>query len=139
MQADYLIRSFVRGLSVDVEGFIWYTLNGPGWRHTGLLDEYHDPHEAYSAFQHLALQLQKPRYIDEVSYDPGVEAYSFRRGKELVQVVWARADEVIPITVPVAKFIAAFDRGGNPVVPTPIGDNYQLDIRFTPTFLVLNP
>ncbi len=139
MQADNLIRSFVRGLSVDVEGFIWYTLNGPGWRFTGLLDENNDPYQAYFAYQHLALQLNNARYTGVVNHASGVEAYSFRRGSEVVQVIWTRANDVIPITFPVAKFIAAYDRAGNPIVPTPVGDNYEINARFTPTFVVLNP
>jgi hypothetical protein len=139
MQADHLVRSFVRGLSAGVEGLIWYTLNSPGWRHTGLLDENHDPHQAYTAYQHLSLQLQSSRYSGLVGHGPGVEAYAFRRGNEVVQIVWAQSNEVIPVTYPGWKFIAAYDRDGNPVIPTPIGDDIQLNIHFSPTFVVLNP
>lgn len=139
MQADNLIRSFVRGLSVDVAGFIWYTLNGPGWRHTGLLDENHDPHEAYRTYYNLSLQLKNARYTGIVDRDPGVEAYAFRRGSEVVQVAWTRTNTVIPILFPVSKFIDAYDRAGNRVTPILVGDNYQIEIRFTPTFVVLDP
>jgi hypothetical protein len=139
MQADHLVRSFVRGLSVNVEGFIWYTLDGPGYRHIGLLDENDDPHEAYFAHQNLVLQLKNSQYTSIVNHSPGVEAYAFQRGTEIVQVVWTQADEVVPITFPGSQFIAAYDRTGNPIVPTPVGDNFQIDIRFTPIFLVLNP
>ena len=139
MQADFLIRSFVRGLSVNVEGFVWYTLDGPGWRHTGLLNENNDPHEAYFAYQHLASQLKNAIYAGAVSHGLGVEAYAFRRGNVIVQVVWARANEVIPVTFPGSKFVAAYGRIGDHIVPVPVGDDYQLDIQFTPTFIVLKP
>jgi hypothetical protein len=76
-QANFVIRSFVRGLSENVKGFIWYTLDGPGWRHTGLLHENNQPKPVYTAYQNLIKQLLYTRYIGQPSYGSRIEAYAF--------------------------------------------------------------
>ena len=53
MQADYLVRAFTRGLSENILGYSWYTLEGEGWRYSGLLHSDGSPKPVYTAYQVL--------------------------------------------------------------------------------------
>jgi hypothetical protein len=68
MQADYQVRSYVRGLSIDLMGISWYTLNGPGWRDTGLLDSQGQPRPSFYAMKHLIAELQHSKFLNQVNY-----------------------------------------------------------------------
>ncbi len=143
-QATHLVRFYVRGLSENISGFYWYTLNGPGWRFTGLLDEFQQPRKSYTAYQFLSQKLRFARYLNPVSYNPEIEAYAFRANGLQVHILWAKEDKVIEFSVPVNKFIEATDRSGvvlynqsNP--PPQSGSNYLLQARFEPLYLTLYP
>lgn len=143
-QATHLVRYAIRGLSENVSGFFWYTLNGPGWRFTGLLDGFQQPRQSYLAYQHLSQKLRNARYLYPVSYHPEIEAYAFRLNSYQVHVLWAIQDKTVDFSVPVAKFIEATDRDGvvlynqsNP--PPQSGSNYVLQAGFEPLFLTLYP
>ncbi len=56
--ADHVARFLTRGLADDVGMFSWYTLNGPGWLGSGLLDANQAPRPAYRALQAFAGQTQ---------------------------------------------------------------------------------
>ena len=139
MQANYGVRSFVRGLSVDLMGFSWYTLNGPGWRYTGLLDDQGQPRPSYLAYKHLIAELQFSRFTDPVNYGTGLEGYAFKRGKEVVHIVWAIENVTLPVSVPKAKFVAAFNRDGKAITPTLTGNNYNLNVGFKPVYIIRHP
>jgi hypothetical protein len=145
-QANHLIRYFVRGLSEDVGGFIWYTLNGPGWRNVGLLDGSSPPmpRNSYTAYQQLSRILQFARYRYAVNYDPDIEAYAFRSGTQHVHILWAREDQTVQFFIPTNKFIRAERWDGtviyeHPNLPPQIGSNYQLEVGFSPIYLVRYP
>ena len=42
-QADYVIRMLTRGWSIGVQQITWYTLQGPGWDNSGLVDAQQRP------------------------------------------------------------------------------------------------
>ena len=88
-QATHLVRFFTRSLSENIDGLFWYTLNGPGWRNTGLLDGSQQPRKVYNTYQYLSQKLQYARYLNPVNYGPGVEAYAFRVNSHRVHVLWA--------------------------------------------------
>ena len=136
VQADMLVRMFVRGLSADVSGFIWYTIDGPGWRHGGLLDANGVPKPVYTAYQQLSHQLFESIYGGTIDYGEEIEAYLFRKGPTTVQVVWAKEDTTIPITIPQANFVNAFDRNGNLIVPTIVNDYIKLSVGFEAIYIV---
>lgn len=140
-QATHLVRYFIRGLSENVSGYIWYTLDGPGWRFGGLLDENQQPRLAYTAYQVISQQLQHAHYVGPVDYAPGIEAYAFRRNSEFVHVVWAKEDTSITFYVPADKFIQAIDRDGNmiSVSPPPVGADYELQAGFDPIYVIRRP
>jgi hypothetical protein len=139
VQANFVIRTFVRGLSEDVTGFIWYTLNGPGWRYTGLLTGSDEPKPVYTAYQHLIRQLFNTRYSGKPSYGSGIEAYAFKRGKEVVHILWGEGDETNIASIPKNKFIAAYDRLGNEISPPLVGNQYELEVAISPIYVVRNP
>jgi hypothetical protein len=139
MQASHLVRTFVRGIGGDIMGFVWYTLDGPGWRYTGLLDADQNPKPVYIAYDQLTHQLYYARYLGLADYGPGLEAYAFQRGDQRVHVVWAVEDQPLTISVPQSRFIAAYDRDGNPISPTPVGSDYQVGVGFEPVYLIRNP
>lgn len=143
-QATHLVRYYVRGLSENVSNFFWYTLNGPGWRFTGLLDGFQQPRQSYLTYQYLSQKLRYARYLYPVNYNPDIEAYAFRAHPYHVHILWAREDKTVDFSVPINKFIEATDRDGvvlynqsNP--PPQSGSNYVLQVGFEPIFLTLYP
>jgi hypothetical protein len=145
-QATHLIRYFIRGLSENVSGFVWYTLNGPGWRNVGLLDGSGPPlpRNSYIAYQQLSDILQYARYRYPVSYDPDIEAYAFRSGPQHVHVLWAKEDQTVEFYVPKDKFIRAERWDGSIIydqttLPPQIGSDYRLEVDFSPIYLVRYP
>jgi hypothetical protein len=143
-QATHLVRFYTRGLSEHVNGFFWYTLNGPGWRYTGLLDRSQQPNKAYNAFQYLSQRLRFARYLYTVDYGPDIEAYAFRANSLQLHILWAREDKTVDFFVPIDKFIEATDRSGyvlydqsNP--PPQVGSDYVLQVGFAPLYITRNP
>ena len=139
MQASHIVRMFVRGLSGGVRGLVWYTLNGPGWRYTGLLKGNGESKPVYLAYQELNKQLRNTGYLGPVYYGKGIEAYAFSRGTELVHVVWAVDDETFVISVFPPDFLGAYDLKGNTLSVIPVGDLYYLEAGFEPIYIVQKP
>jgi hypothetical protein len=138
VQASHVTRSFVRGLGRGIVGFVWYTLNGPGWRYTGLLEADGTPKAVYTAYEHLTYRLNNSRYLGSVDHGPGLEAYAFSRGTQLVHVVWARDDEVLTVSVWPLDYVAAYGRDGNLLSPTLVGAMFQLQVGFEPIYIILD-
>ena len=137
-QADHLVRSYTRALAENISILFWYTLEGPGWRYSGLLNNV-SPNPSFIAYQQLIQRLKNTRYIGTVSYNPGIEAYSFDNRQQRVHVVWTKTDQNINLTIPGVKFIAAYGRDGNPITPIASGQDYQLSVGFSPIYIVLVP
>ena len=139
MQADFLVRSFVRGLSENIMGYAWYTLDGPGWRYGGLLVDHSIPKPAYDAYHQLSLQLRGSKYIEPVNYSAKIEAYAFQRGINLVHVVWAKENESLTITVPETKFLEARTKYGVLISLAPVNGQYNIPVQFDPIFILRKP
>ncbi len=136
-QADYLVRTFSRARSEKVQGFVWYTLNGPGWRSTGLLDGSYNPRPAYRAYQNLIARQSYSNFEMAVDYGAGVEAYSFVRQHNRLHVLWSTDAVTHTITVAQSQLLAAYDRDGASLTPTPVGSDYQFQVGFSPIYLEL--
>jgi hypothetical protein len=139
MQANHIVRQFVRGLSENIMGFVWFTLDGPGFRHTGLLDENGDPRPVYYAYQNLINLLEDAPFDRVVDYGLGIEAYIFAGRLGEIHTIWSIEDQAHTITVPQDRFIAAYDREGNAITPISNGDNFEFRIQFEPSFIVRLP
>jgi hypothetical protein len=138
-QADYVVRSYVRGFGGGVMGFTWYTLEGPGWRYTGLLDGNYNPKPVYTAYQQMGVQLAYADYVGTVDFGAGIEAYQFSKGYANIHVVWAETDQELMITVPKSEFIGAWDRDGKVIEPTKKPVNYQIPVGFSPIYVLTSP
>lgn len=114
LQADLLLRGFVRALNADVRVLMWYTLDGPGWRWSGLLDSEQHPRPVYHAYHTLIDHvrdsvLPPPRISD---YGTNIEAYRFVRGNEVVDVAWSLVPESQTIQLPAQQLRAVYSRDG---------------------------
>jgi hypothetical protein len=134
-QADHLVRVFVRAQSTGVGGITWYTLNGPGWRQGGLLDEDGARRPAFIAYQSLIEQLSEARYDSPADYGLGIEAYRFRQAGHNVHVVWSKDTSVRTVRVLRSQLIRAIDRDGALLSPTLSGDYYVLTVSMEPIYL----
>ncbi|MFH1635964.1 MAG: hypothetical protein ABIG63_18380 [Chloroflexota bacterium] len=138
-QADMLVRIAARVISEDVDGFIWYTLNGPGWREMGLLDGNGDPRYSFTAYQELIEELYGKSYISPVVYHEDVEAYIFGANGKFVHVAWAKDDNQYPILIPQDRFIEARTRDGAVITPVAVGTDYQITVGFSPVYIERQP
>jgi hypothetical protein len=136
MQANLAPRSFPRAMAENISGFIWYTLEGPGWLNSGLLDENQVPKPAYYSYQTLAEMVANATLSGPASYGDGIEAYTFYKGAARIDIIFAIEDVSYTIYIPRVYFIAAYDRFGNLITPTTSGTNILLNIRFEPIYLV---
>lgn len=140
MQAVFLVRAFTRALAEHVEGAIWFSINGPGWRYTGLTDQYYNPTPAYKAYQQFSAQIADASFARPVDYGLGVESYEFIKIGQRMQVVWANQNQTLAILIPRSQFLGAADRNGNPVQPIVYNSQtYLLLARFDPMYLTLTP
>lgn len=140
MQANHVVRSLVRGMAAGIKGFTWYTLEGPGWRHTGLLNRDGSPRPVFYAYQHLIAQLGEANFRAIVDYGPEIEAYAFQRNGQSVHVAWARTDITRTLTLSTdenaEETIKGYDRFGEPLLPTSADNWVQFDIRFEPIYIL---
>jgi hypothetical protein len=125
-QADYVVWVHVRNIAADIDadidilGTIWYTLNGPGWRSTGLLDGNQDPRPAYNSFQFMAEELRNASFI-ELAYEhpqqcPHLRAYKFSKGGKQIWVMWTADESQCPITLP-GETTKVFNKYGEDITP----------------------
>ncbi len=140
-QADYVSRVFPRVLSGRVESISWYTLSGPGWRSTGLLDAVGNPRPAYFAYQFLIDQVRGARLPSiPLSYASGVEGYRFTKvNNRVVDVVWTVQDASATVSVPRSLLLAAYGQYGDPITPTIVGDNAVFTVGFSPIYIQRHP
>jgi hypothetical protein len=138
-QANFLVRSFVRGVSQEITRYSWYMLEEPNWRYLGLLDGSYEPKPSYIAYQQLGLELKNARYIGPADYGKGIEAYSFQKGTQIVQVLWAREDQMISVRVPGTQYIAAHTREGALIPPSTLDGDNMITVGFDPVYLTLRP
>ncbi|MBA3530525.1 MAG: hypothetical protein H0T73_01200 [Ardenticatenales bacterium] len=140
-QADHIVRSFTRGLGNGVDQVTWYTLNGPGWRSGGLLDDAQEPKLVYTAYQQLIKQTYgaaiPPMYMNH-GVDR-VEGYRFNRRTFVVDVLWSRDSTSRLVNVPSTQFLAAYTRDGQPITPVTVDCNVQISVGFSPVYVQLRP
>lgn len=137
-QADMLIRMYVRGASVDLDGIIWYTLNGPGWRNAGLLNNDYSYRPAFVAYKTMVEYLSGSYYTSSVDYGAGIEAYEFTLPGERIHVLWTLSPNAsLTAEVPESQFIDSQLRDGSVYTPTLADGVYQFDVSFVPMFIRL--
>lgn len=140
-QATHVSRVAVRSLNEGIEGFVWYTINGPGWSNGALLDETQTPRPVYYAYQTLIEQIgtasnvMSPTQLD--LYGEEVEAYRFYKDGRAIDVVWGLTDN--PVTLSVPRSGQVFDQAGNVLSSTISGNNRQFSIGFETIYIHRQP
>lgn len=131
-QANYVVRLYVRGWAQGLVGVMWYTLNGPGWRQGGLLDENQQPRPAYQALRFLASQLDGARYEGPLSTgDPNLEAYTFRRGTTRISVYWRNDGNTTVLELPAGATL--YNALGDQLIPL---NGTAFQVTFDPVLVV---
>ncbi|GIW91451.1 MAG: hypothetical protein KatS3mg109_1883 [Pirellulaceae bacterium] len=141
MQANILIRSSIRAISLGVEAYMWYTLDGPGWQSAGLLDGNQQPKPAYNAMQFAIQRLNEVRIPPQAfnGYGSGLEAYRFQGNGFVLDVVWSVDGTPRQITLPASSFIAAYTRDGASITPTMSGTMATINVGFENIYLKRQP
>jgi hypothetical protein len=139
LQASFVVRSATRAYNENIAGYIWYTMNGPGWRWGGLLDTLQSPKPVYWAYSYMISQFRNSRVLGPVSYATGVEAYAFDLGSNRLDVLWSIYNDTITVTVPMSDWIGSFGRNGEVITPTVSGTNYLIPVGFSPVYLQRRP
>lgn len=114
-QAAYLPRLYARGWVNGLQGIIWYTLNGPGWRESGLLDEARNPRPAYTALSFMG-QLLANAYPNGQLSAGDLEGYSFKDGygQSEIQLYWSNSQQIHHIPLP-PNTQAIYNQFGEPL------------------------
>jgi len=136
MQADFLVRSYSRALNENISALMWYTLDGPGWHYSGLLDSNQNPKPVYYAHQQYITRVERSKPLGPVSYGTGIEAYAFGRGGMVTHVIYTITDTAITISLPQNEFIAAYTRDGAVITPGLSGSDYTFQVTFEPIYLI---
>jgi hypothetical protein len=142
-QADYVVWVHVRNMAADIEadiniiGTIWYTLNGPGWQNSGLLDSSQNPRPAYYSFQFMAEELRNADYIQRIllyySQYPFLRVYEFNKSGKRIWVMWASDEQPSSITLP-NETTKVFNKYGEDITPTDL----QITVK-SPIYVELIP
>jgi hypothetical protein len=116
-QADYVVWLFVRNWANGLLGTTWFTLEGPGWRYVGMLDENQEPKPAYEAFDFLTTELGDAKYEGGVIRYPHLRGYGFRTSEKRIWVLWAPDEVDHTISLP-ADVTQVLDKYGNDRTPS---------------------
>lgn len=140
-KANHLIRTSMRAMAEGVEAYIWYTLQGPGWSYTSLLDGSQQPKPAYNAMQFAIQRLNEVRIPPQAfnGYGSGLEAYRFQGNGFVLDVVWSVDGTPRQITLPTSSFIAAYTRDGASITPTISGTTATINVGFENIYLKRQP
>lgn len=139
-QADYLVRLQARAMFANIQAVCWYTLNGPGWLSTSLLDEAQQPRPVYRTYQHFIQQIQRSSTITAVDdYGNAVEAYRFTQGTRLVDVLWSTDAATEFVDLPKTRFVAAYTRDGAAIAPIVSDTTVTLAVGMSPIYIQRRP
>jgi hypothetical protein len=128
-QANYVLRLYTRAWAHDLSGALWYTLNGPGWHESALLDAAQAPRPSYQALKFLATLLKGAEYVGPMS-NGALEGYIFRKGTASYRICWTNDSSVVMLPLPAATS-AVYDKLGNLHSP----EGASLEVGFEPVVI----
>ncbi len=115
IKADYVVRLFTRVLADDFAGSIWFTLEGGGWRGSGLIGDASDPNPSYKVIKFMTRELADAQFLGKPLGSGGeLRAYSFRVPGKRVWVVWSVDELTHNLTLP-SGYTQVYDKFGDPV------------------------
>jgi hypothetical protein len=115
-QAEYVVRLYARNWANEIQATIWYTLDGPGWRYGGLLDEHQAPRPAYEAFRFMTQELGDAWYEGPVTRYANLEGYAFGAPEKQIWVLWPPQNATWSINLP-ADVLRVYDKLGQDITP----------------------
>ncbi len=98
-KANYAARLFARAHQLGLYGALWYTLEGPGWQQSGLLDANQQPRPAYTTLAFLQRILSGATHTG-VTRDGALEIHRFRKGNLLYEIAWTNDGSTREVPVP---------------------------------------
>lgn len=128
-QANYVIRLYTRAAANNLAGAIWFTLSGPGYRESGLLNGDQSPRPGFTTLKFLANLLQGAPYTEKLSTDQ-YEGYAFRKGNTTYRVYWTNNDQSVTIPLPNGTR-AIYNKTGTSFAPS----NNQAIVSFDPIII----
>lgn len=115
-QADYVGMLYTRTWNANLLGTIWFTLEGPGWRQSGLYSAV-SPRPSYYAYQFLSNELRGVSLVGSLdSQYAGITGYEFQGLNKKIWVLWPPDRTDHTITLP-ASTTQVYDKFGIPIVP----------------------
>jgi hypothetical protein len=139
-QANFVIRGYTTALSAGVEAVVWYTLEGPGWQNTGLLDGSQKPRPVFQAYKTLIEQVTGATLPPiSVEYGEGVRGWRYDMGDYAVDVVYASYVGTKTISWPAFSHIAIYNRFGQPLTPNFASDRAVFVVTAQPIFIHRKP
>ncbi|MBP1465172.1 cellulase family glycosylhydrolase [Candidatus Chloroploca sp. M-50] len=139
-QADHVVRVMARAAGNQIDMVAWYTLNGPGWRNSGLLDGQNRPRPVFIAMQHMIRLTRGYQQVEIIDYGQpeAIEGYRFTNGPRQIDVLWSRSAENQTVSIPVGQFFMATSLDGvelDESLMQRVGDEFHVTIGFTPIFI----
>jgi hypothetical protein len=113
-QAQFVPRLYLRNWANGIEGTIWYTFEGKGWREGGMLGSPENPKPALLAYQYMVEKFSDASYEGEIIDNPQIVIYRFAKEERQIWSVWSSDWESYPYTLP-EGVIEVTDIYGNPV------------------------
>ena len=115
-QADYAVWLYVQTWAADLLGSIWYTMEGPGWEYSGLLDSNQTNKLVYEALHFVSSKLDGAEFSKEIDKYPQLRAYEFTSKSRYIWILWAPDEQDHLIDLP-AGTTTVYDKYGNVITP----------------------
>lgn len=134
-QSAHVARVMARAAASGIEQISWYTLNGSGWRSSGLLDDNQSPRPVFRAYQQFIRAVSGYTKVLSVDYGPQLEAYRFVKNLSVVDVVWSRTTATQSASLPAASFLSAVGSEGASLSVRLREGSAQVDVGFAAVFI----
>jgi hypothetical protein len=112
-KADYLVKTYTRGLALGLANVTWFGWQQPSWLQMAILDRDLSPAPAYQALGFLIQELEHAEFVGPVKH-AGIEGYAFRQDRLLIQVLWSADGQEHPVQAPMNSFLRTFELDGQP-------------------------
>jgi hypothetical protein len=120
---------YARTAAYGLEGALWYTMDGPGWREGGLLDASQNPRPAYITVQFFASQLAGGSFINSDS-SGAREGYVFRNAGRTYRIYWTNDASTVMVPLPAGAIV--YNKFGQPITPS---DPTTIPVTFDPILI----
>jgi hypothetical protein len=114
-QAGYVARLYARAMAGGLAGAFWYTLDGPGWQESGLLDAAQQPRPAFQAYKLLSGLLRGARFVGPLGAG-ALEGYEFARDSARYRIYWTNDGSSVDLGA-ISGARAVYTVGGSALPP----------------------